>query len=346
MNLPRPGTSRDFGNYPLDTCTCLCYLGGMSKSNRNAPRRSSASESRYTFYEFDREFPDDTACLDWLVGHLYPDGIFCPKCQKVTKHHRLKARPAYVCQFCGHQEYPMKGTIFEDSATSLKLWFHAFYLMAQTRCGISAKQIEREIGVTYKTAWRMANKIRSLLMDDEDEEYPLAGTIEIDEAYWGGKDKWRHKNKKQHHHGRKTPILGMAQRKGAGEPGRIVARVLPDVTESTILPYVSKKVLPRSTVYTDEGRNLQNIGAIGYRQSRVNHAQGVYVTGDAHANSVEGFWSLIRRGIGGVYHSVSTKHLQSYLDEYTFRYNNRDANGRGMFEAFLSRIGKVREASS
>src|SRR6266550_595517 len=153
----------------------------MSKSDRNNPKRSSASESRYTFYDFDREFPDDAACLDWLVGHLYPEGIFCPKCGKVTKHHRVKTRTCYACQFCGHQEYPLSGTIFQDSATSLKLWFHAFFLMAQTRCGISAKQLERELGVTYKTAWRMANRIRSQLMAQDDDQ--LTGKVEVDETF-------------------------------------------------------------------------------------------------------------------------------------------------------------------
>ena len=97
----------------------------MSKSDRNNPRRSAASESRFTLFEFEQEYPDDTACLEALVARLYPAGIFCPKCQKITKHHRVKSRTCYECQFCGHQEYPMKGTIFEGSATSLRLWFYA-----------------------------------------------------------------------------------------------------------------------------------------------------------------------------------------------------------------------------
>lgn len=135
----------------------------MSKSNRNVPKRSTASESSYTFYEFDKDFPDDATILEFIVGLLYPDGIYCPTCERITKHHRVRNRTCYSCQFCGHDEYPLVGTIFENSATSLKLWFHAIFLMSQTRCGISAKQLERELGVTYKTAWRMANKIRSLL---------------------------------------------------------------------------------------------------------------------------------------------------------------------------------------
>src|SRR5438105_9598173 len=165
----------------------------MSKSDRNNPKRAGGSESRYTFMDFERDFPDDAACLDWLVGHLYPEGIHCPNCERVTKHHRVKSRTCYACQFCGHQEYPMQGTIFQDSATSLRLWFHGFFLMAQTRCGISAKQLERDLGVTYKTAWRMFHKIRSLLWQDDDE--PLSGTVEADEAFFGGQGRWKHASK-------------------------------------------------------------------------------------------------------------------------------------------------------
>src|SRR6266496_1992305 len=162
----------------------------MSRVNRNDPKRGTASESRYSIFEFDKEFPDDAACLDYLVTRFYPEGIFCPKCAKVTKHHRVKARPAYSCQFCGHYEYPMVGTIFEGSATSLRLWFYAMYLMASTRCGISAKQLERELGVTYKTAWRMFKMIRSLMWQDDE---PLDGSVEVDETYIGGKAKWRNR---------------------------------------------------------------------------------------------------------------------------------------------------------
>jgi transposase len=320
----------------------------MSKSNRNAPKRAQSSESRYTIMDFERDFPDDAACMDWLMVYLYPEGIFCPKCQKVTKHHRVKARTCYACQFCGHQEYPMRGTIFQDSATSLKLWFHGIFLMSQTRCGISAKQLERELGVTYKTAWRMFNKIRSLLADDDNEDGDgmLAGEVEVDELRWGGKDKWRHRDKKRGHMamGDKIPVMGFAQRKTATEPGRIVAKVMPDLGYRTLVGGVTRKVLPRSAVYTDEAPAYDALNHIGYRHSRVNHSQEVYVAGEVHTNTVEGFWSLVRRGIGGVYHSVSTEHLQSYLNEYTFRYNNRSTE-RGMFNAFLNRIVKAPAAA-
>jgi transposase len=323
----------------------------MSKVNRNAPKRSSASESDMAWFEFDRMFPDDAACLDFLVRELYPNGdrhlIPCPTCGRETRHHRVKARPAYACQFCGHHEYPMVGTIFQDSATSLRLWFYAMYLMASTRCGVSAKQLERELGVTYKTAWRMFNKIRSLL---DQGDTMLGGTVEMDEAFWGGKEKWKHERKKLHA-GRgavgKTPIMGMAQR-GTRTPdgkkfathGKVIARVVEGTGADDLLPHAEAKVLPKSSVYTDEWSSYNELGEMGYRHSRVSHTAKVYVDGDVHTNTIEGFWSLVRRGIGGVYHAVSTKHLQSYLDEYAFRYNNRD-NPDGMFNAFLGRVRKA-----
>ena len=316
----------------------------MSKVDRNAPRRSKASESTYTLFEFERDFPDDEACLDYLISQLYPDGIFCPACERVTKHHREKARPSYSCQFCGHREHPMVGTIFQDSATSLRLWFYAIYLMASTRCGISAKQLERELGVTDKTAWRMFNKIRSLMQPDEDVTF--AGTVEADQTHMGGKTKNMHKvTRAERITGRgtagKTPVFGMAQRRTEDACGKVVARVVSDAAADTLLPHVEKKVLPQSLVYTDEWAAYNRLGEKGYEHSRVAHWQEIYVSGDVHTDTIEGFWSLLKNGIRGVYHSVSTKHLQSYLDEYAFRYNHRDATGRGIFDAVLDRVEKA-----
>jgi len=289
--------------------------------------------------EFEREYPDDAACLDKLVEWLYPNGIFCPKCEKVTKHHRAKTRPSYCCQFCGRHEHPMVGTIFEDSATSLKLWFFAMYLMASTRCGISAKQLERELGVTYKCAWRMFNRIRSML--DEGDGPKLSGEVEMDEAYYGGLEKNRHFTKRKNV-GRggagKTAVFGMVQRGGT-----VVVKVIPSPTESAnILPTIRKRVLPQTMIFSDEARFYDPLTRMGYGHQRVHHAAYVYVSGDAHTNTIEGFWSTTKNGIRGVYHSVSEKYLQMYLNEYAFRFNRRKSLGRhNMFEAFVGRIRKA-----
>jgi len=317
----------------------------VSKVKRDDPKRSTASESRFTLFEFEREFPDDSACLEYLVARVYPDGIACRKCAKVTKHHKINGHPIYKCQFCGSNVHPMAQTIFKDSATSLRLWFYAMYLMASTRCGISAKQLERELGVTYKTAWRMFNRIRSLLAQTD---VTLGGTVEMDEVYMGGKAKWKNRGMPVGQVGGtrgKVPVFGMVQRGRDGRLPRLYASVVPDPGALSLMPHVEGRVLPETMVYTDEWHSYEGLGKRGYTHKRVPHAKKVYVSGDVHTNTIEGFWSLLRRGISGAYHGVSTKHLQSYVDEYVFRYNNRDATGRGMFEAFLDRAVRPQGAS-
>jgi len=285
--------------------------------------------------EFDREFPDDAACLEWLKNRIYPNGIRCPKCDKVTRHYRVVSRPSYSCQFCGHHVHPMRGTIFEDSATSLKLWFHAIFLMASTRCGISAKQLERELGVTYKCAWRMFNRIRSML--DETDGPKFRGEIEADESYYGGSERNKHKNKRDAHRNMgKTSVAGMVER-----GGRVSATVLTMPWKGNILAPIRQRVLPRTMIFTDEAHHFHDLRQMGFQHRRVNHTQGVYVDGDVHTNTLEGFWSLTKNGIRGVYHNVSAKYLQMYLNEYSFRYNRRKSLGkRNMFDAFTARIVK------
>src|SRR5437764_11026051 len=162
----------------------------MPPVNRKQPKRAKSSESKYSLMEFMREFPDDDSCLNYLWRERYSeDGIHaqCPKCKterEFKRYEHSQQRQAWTCQACGKHLAPTAGTIFHKSSTSLHLWFYAMYLMASTRCGISAKQLEREFGVTYKTAWRIANLIRHHLMTQDDE--PLSGEVEVDETHWGG----------------------------------------------------------------------------------------------------------------------------------------------------------------
>lgn len=284
----------------------------------------------YTLKDFQKQFPDDATCLEWLRNYLYPDGIFCDACQAITKHHRVKSRPSYSCDHCGHHVHPTADTIFHKSPTPLTAWFYAIYLMAQTRCGISAKQIQRETGVTYKTAWRMFKQIRSMLTDEK--TGPIGGfnrRVEMDETYFGGRNEGM-----RGRGGKKTPIVGMVQRKG-----QVRAMVAADVKSDTLRGLIKEHVLPRSMVFTDDFSAYNGLGARGYTHQRINHSEKVYVVGEVHTNTIEGFWSLIKRGIGGVYHNVGRHYLQTYLNEYSFRYNRR-FDTQPMFLSFIQQVEK------
>jgi transposase len=307
----------------------------MPPANRKSPKRSRASESSYSLTEFMAEFPNDDACLEWLWRSRHAeDGehAHCPKCDETRpfrKYGTAQQRQSWTCTACGHHLHPTAGTVFHKSSTSLHLWFYCMYLMTSTRCGISAKQLERELGVTYKTAWRMMNLIRSKLMHQDGTV--LSGHVEADETYMGGKRRGGFhtgETGRPGPHSHKRPVFAMVER-----GGKVVALTVPNIKRSTLLPQLVERVLPKSTVYTDELHVYQGISPTRYEHKRIHHSEKVYVMGDVHTNTIEGFFSLLKRGIGGVYHSVSTKHLQSYLSEYAWRYNQR--HGRAHFQALL-----------
>jgi transposase-like protein len=232
---------------------------------------------------------------------------------------RIKAA---ACDYCGSHVHPTAGTIFHKSRTKMRTWFHAIYLMSTTRCGISAMQLMRETNVGYKTAWRMFTQIRKLLAESIDD---LGGDIESDETYIGGKRKG-----KQFRGGRgKIVVHGAVERQG-----RVVPTVIQKNSTPAVLGALQTKMLPETMIFTDEALQYNRLEPLGYKHKRVNHLAKVYVDGDAHTNTIEGFWSLLKRGISGVYHAVSQKHLQGYLNEYAFRYNHR-RDSHPMFESLM-----------
>ena len=292
-------------------------------------RQTIPKELRYTRAQFDRDFPNDATCLETIKQERWPSGmIYCETCEKERKHYRVKGRTAYACDRCGNHIYPLAGTIFEKSSTSLRIWFQAMYLMGSTRCGISAKQIQRETGVTYKTAWRMFKQIRSLL----DEDIPLSGnSVEMDDTFIGGR---RRKNVADTM-ANKSIVVGMVERRG-----RVKAVIADDNTRQTLHDLAKEHILPKSVVFTDDAAAFHKLERQGFNHARINHSQGVYVYGNIHTNTIEGFWSLVKRGLGGVYHSVSKKYLQSYLNEYSFRYNRRES-GNLIFASILQRVSEM-----
>jgi transposase len=321
----------------------------MSCSDRNNPTRGSGSASQYSVMEFMQTYPDDAACLDFLWRERFaPDGhhAHCPKCDQERKFHRVKSRPSYSCDSCGHHIHPLAGTIFHKSATSLHLWFYAFYLITSTRCGISAKALERELGVTYKTAWRMFNLIRNQLMADD--TGPLSGDVEVDEASVDGKPR-----KKQGDHrylasgpSRHSEAAKLRERSRATvfaaveRGGRIKATVLPSRRGPALKRQIIEWVEPESIIITDDWPAYNGLQRHFIDHSRINHSAGLYVDGSTHTNTIEGFFGNLKTGIRGNYKKVSHKWLQGYLNEYCWRYNHR-RDGRAMFETLLLRATVV-----
>jgi len=308
----------------------------MAPRDRNDPRRSATSEGGYSRADLEREFPDDETCLAWLWRQNHAeDGehAACPKCGVERKFHRVVSRPSYSCDVCGHHIHPTAGTIFHKSSTGLDLWFKAVYIMSSTRCGASAKQIERELGVTYKTAWRMANRIRNMLMTQDDT--PLGGEVEVDETYVGGKPRASDGTRGK---GRAMSAMWREQKEivwGAVERGgQVRAKIVPYGGALGLRGQVRKYVLPSATVFTDETGAYTTLADEGYEHHAINHSERVYAKGNVHTQTIEGFWMLVKNGIRGTHHAVSRKWLQSYVDEFAWRYNHRD-NREPMFRTLL-----------
>lgn len=289
---------------------------------------------KFTISQFLRRFPNDEACIEEIKNLRFSDGIICLKCNKITNHYKIKGRTAYSCSLCGSHTFPLAGTIFDKTTTKLTLWFYAMYIMAQTRAGISAKQLQRELGVTYKTAWRMFKQIRMLM--DNSKGGKLSGTVEVDETYIGGKgsnkrNKWTQGIESE----KKEVIMGMVERNG-----KVYLKHVPNAGKWTLLNQIRENVSPQARIVTDEWKSYTSLPKYGYAHDFVNHKE-TYVAGDTHTQNIENVWSNFKRGIRGVYRNVSKKYLQAYADEYGFRYSNRFSGGK-MFDLILAQIPNVK----
>ena len=294
-------------------------------------------EPKLTLASFLQKYSSDDKCLDKIKDIRFPNGITCTKCKKVTTHYKIKGRMQYACSYCGTHIAPLAGTVFQKSTTSLRSWFYAMFLMINTRSGVSAKQLQRELGVTYKTAWRMFKQIRVLMADVDIN--PLGGngeTVEIDETYVGGKGinrmrTWRQGVEEK----QKEPIMGFLQR-----DGKVYLKHVSGTGKWAVIEQVKNYIDPKARVMTDEWVSYIQLKKHGYFHQSINHKQ-MFVKGDIHTQGIENVWSHLKRGIFGVYRHVSKKYLQAYADEYAFRFNHRKSSQK-MFEALLSHISSVR----
>ena len=243
----------------------------------------------------------------------------CEKCGKDARFYRVKARRSYACEWCGHQVYPTAGTPFDRTRTSLRDWFFVMFQFCASRNGVAAKEVERQLGVTYKTAWRMCHEIRKYMgaLDSDD---PLGGVgeiVEIDETLIGGSVSGKGSGYK----GNKTCVVGMLER-----GGELITRVAPARHKAAMHGMINAHVLPGTTLHTDEFGGYKDIALNGYQHVTVNHGAGQYATKDgAGVNAIEGFWAALKRGINGTHIHVSGKHLPKYLGEFEYRWNMRHA---------------------
>ncbi len=290
--------------------------------------------ARYTFKEFQAEYPDDGACLDRIMLEQFGGCEFvCPACGVETKFHRITKRRAYACQDCGHHIYPCVGTIFEKSRTPLTKWFFVMYLMTSTRHGVAAKEVERQLGVTYKCAWRMCHELRKLMAMADDFDGPLSGHVEVDETWVGGRQPQADRRARGTN---KTVVMGMVER-----GGKILAGPIPDVTRQTLEPIVVANVSADATISTDEAFAYNDLHRLFAEHGVVKHVSKEYVRGIHHTNTLEGHWAHLKRSIAGTHIHVSGKHLWKYVSEFSYRRNWR-ASHFLMFDHLLVSVSRQR----
>jgi transposase-like protein len=288
---------------------------------------------KYTYKDFQTEYPDDDACLGAILKRQLAVDPSCHGCGITpAKFHKITGRRGYACQDCGHHIYPCVGTIFDHSSTNLTKWFHAMYLMTATRNGVSAKELERQLGVTYKCAWRIGHQLRQLMSARAKamKPGPLEGHVEVDEAFVGGKKS--NTKRRRMPKDSKAVVFGMVER-----GGHLRGQVVPDAGTNTLIPVIMDNVMPGSTVSSDEWAVYKHLPKLGYVHGFVKHQADEYVNGIHHTQTLDGFWSHLKRGIRSTHVAVSKKHLQKYVEEFAFRFNNRHAPA-DMFRRMLAQV--------
>ena len=283
-----------------------------------------------TIQDFMKAFPDDDTCLDYLMKLRHGETLDCPNCSKHGRFTRVKRQLAYQCAWCGHHIHPMVGTPFHKSHTPLQKWFYAMYLFCTTRHGVPAKELQRQLGVSYPTAFRMAHKIRDY-MGSLDGEPPLTGHVEVDETYVGGR---RPKIKGFTGRGAKgkTVVFGILER-----DGELYTSVVPSASGKSLIPHIEAQVPKGTRISSDEWAPYRVLSKLGYVHETVDHRSKEYARGDVHVNGLEAFWSMLKRSIRGTHIHVSPHHLPKYLGEFEYRYNLRKTPGQ-MFPRLLASL--------
>lgn len=258
----------------------------------------------------------------------------CPHCGIDKTPYRTNRGFKCSDKDCAKKFTVKTGTIFDNSKISFRIWFAAIFLAGSNRKGISSLQLSRELGITQKTAWFVLHRVREMLTTNA--PTMVGGTVEADETYIGGKEKNKHasKRRKAGEPDNKRVVLGVIER-----DGKVVLKYVPNATSDNMVPFIKQHVSEGSTLYTDEFVSYKKL-ASDYTHGTINHSLRIYVHGDIHTNTIENFWSVLKRGIYGIYHNVSEKHLDRYLNEFASRFNKRKVSEQAKFEKFLTQSEK------
>ena len=284
--------------------------------------------------DLSERFPDDIECIEFLSNIRWPDGPVCVHCGSSRKIYTMDGGKLFKCADCRRQFSVRIGTIFEDSALPLRKWFMAIYLLMAHKKGISSIQLGKDIGVSQRTAWFMLHRIRFAIKTKSFDK-KLTGIIEADKTYIGGKESNKHLDKKtKNTQGRstktKTVVFGINQRNGI-----VAAETVKNLTQKTIQGILKEQVSPNANIMTDELNSYNGLDKHFKSHHSINHGLKEYVRGDIHTNGIESFWAILKRGIYGIYHFTSRKHLDRYVDEFEYRFNNRNMKDSQRFNKVL-----------